>query len=62
MQFAERVFKDVLALDVDGQVFAADASVGALQLGAEVTSLDVKVQHSGVIDEDCKWPVCQVGS
>ena len=60
MQLAERVFEDVLALDVHGQILAADAGVGALQLGAEVAPLDVEVQDARVIHQHCEWTVGQM--
>lgn len=60
MQFAERVFKDMLALDMDGEILSADSCVGTFELRAEVTTLDVKVQNSSVIDEDSKRTIGQM--
>lgn len=60
MQFAERIFKDVLSFDVDGEILSANARVSALELSPEVTPLDVKVQNSSVIDKDGKRTVCQM--
>ena len=62
MQLAERVFKDVLALDVNCQVFSPDARISsrALWLRSEVSPLHVEIQDAGVIYKHREGAISQV--
>lgn len=60
MQLSEWILKNVFSPDMDSQILSPHSLVHPLQLRPEISPFNIKIQHSGVIDQNWKWSIGQM--